>query len=284
MISVENLTYTIKNQTLLRTVSFSISNGELVALLGANGAGKSTLIKLLGGEKKPSSGCIRLAKKPLDSYTPLELARRRATMGQQHHVSADFTVAEVVMMGRYPHYAGVPKEVDHRVVEETMAVCGISLFSDRPIQSLSGGEQQRVHLARALAQVWDQPESVLLMDEPVSAMDVQYQHQTLAILRALADRGYAVVTVLHDVNLAAHYATRLILMKNGRKLHDGTPSEVLNGRNIYSIFSMDAHVMVNPRSLKTNILPLGQRLEAHEFNSFLGTTSPSHWAADRNIS
>lgn len=122
------------------------------------------------------------------------------------------------------------------------------------------------------------------MDEPVSAMDAQYQHQTLAILQALAERGYTVITVLHDVNLAAHYAHRLILLKNGRKLHDGTPSEVLNERNIYSVFSMDAHVMVNPRSLKTHILPLGQRLEAHEFNSFLAATSPSRLAADRNIS
>lgn len=284
MISVENLTYTIKGQTLLRAVNFSIGDGELVALLGANGAGKSTLLKLMGGEKKPSSGCIRLAKKPLDRYLPLELARRRATMGQQHYVSVDFTVAEVVMMGRYPHYAAGPKTTDHRVVDETMAICGIAAFSDRSILSLSGGEQQRVHLARVLAQVWDQPGGVLLMDEPVSAMDVQYQHQTLAILRALADRGYVVVTVLHDINLAAHYAHRLILLKNGRKLHDGTPSEVLTERNIYSVFSMDAHVMVNPRSLKTNILPLGQRLEAHEFNSFLKTTLPNHWVAGQNIS
>lgn len=284
MISVENLTYTIKGQTLLRAVNFSIGSGELVALLGANGAGKSTLLKLMGGEKKPSSGCIRLAKKPLDCYLPLELARRRATMGQQHQVSVDFTVAEVVMMGRYPHYAAGPKTTDHRVVDETMVICGIASFSDRSILSLSGGEQQRVHLARVLAQVWDQPGGVLLMDEPISAMDVQYQHQTLAILRALADRGYVVVTVLHDINLAAHYAHRLILLKNGRKLHDGTPSEVLTERNIYSVFSMDAHVMVNPRSLKTNILPLGRRLEAHEFNSFLETTSPNHSVAGQNIS
>lgn len=280
MISVENLTYMIKDQTLLRSVSFCIGSGELVALLGANGAGKSTLIKLLGGEKKPSSGCIRLNKKPLESYTPADLALKRATMGQQHQVSADFSVAEVVMMGRYPHYASKPKPIDHQVVEETMAVCGVGLLADRSVLSLSGGEQQRVHLARVFAQLWDQHQGVLLMDEPVSAMDVQYQHQTLAVLRALADRGYTVVTVLHDINLAAHYAHRLILMKNGRKLHDGTPSEVLNERNIYAVFSMDAHVAVNPQNLKTTVVAMGERLEASTFNSFLtnGTAKPADFA------
>ncbi len=283
MIRVENLTCSLHGKTLLRGVSFSIASGELVALLGANGAGKSTLIKHLSGEKKPTSGSIRLAEKPLEHYSLATLARCRATMGQQHQVAADFTVAEVVMMGRYPHFAGKPKAADHLVVEETLAVCGITLFADRPVQSLSGGEQQRVHLARVLAQVWDQPRGVLLMDEPVSAMDMQYQHQTLAILRALADCGYTVVTVLHDINLAAHYAHRLILMKNGRKLHDGTPAEVLNERNIYSVFSMDAHVLMNPRSLKTNVLPLGKRLDAHEFNSF-AAISTDHLAVIRSTS
>lgn len=255
MLIAENLTYTIKKHTILKGVNFAIRPGEMVGLLGANGAGKSSLIKLLNGEYTPTDGQVNLCGNNLQSYSAVSLAKMRATMAQQHRVSADFTVKEIVMMGRYPHYNQQPQTADLEAVEQTMELCGVSHLEDRSILSLSGGESQRVHLARVLTQLWKQPNALLLLDEPISAMDIKFQHQTLTLARALADYGWMVVAVLHDINLAAQYADRLFLMKNGRKLMDGTPSEVLNSRNIYTIFGIDADVVVNPTTLHTYIVP-----------------------------
>ena len=255
MLIADNLTYTIKDYTILKGIKFVIRPGEMVALLGANGAGKSSLIKLLNAEYVPSEGAINFCGTDLKSYSAVSLARMRATMAQQHSVSADFSVREVVLMGRYPHYNSQPHAFDLEAVKQTMALCGIDHLEDRSILSLSGGEKQRVHLARVLAQLWGQPNALLLLDEPISAMDIRFQHQTLSIVRALADKNWMVVAVLHDINLAAQYADRLFLMKNGRKLMDGTPSEVLNTRNIYTIFGIDVDVQVNPKTLHTYIVP-----------------------------
>ncbi|MDR2285116.1 MAG: heme ABC transporter ATP-binding protein [Sphingobacterium sp.] len=265
MLVAENLTYTIKKYSILKGINFVIQPGEMVALLGANGAGKSTLIKMLNAEQSPSDGKINFFGTDLNSYSPLSLAKMRATMAQHHHVSADFTVAEIVMMGRYPHYSSSPKEEDLLVVQETMSLCGVDHLEQRSILSLSGGEKQRVHLARVLAQLWKQSNCLLLLDEPISAMDIRFQHQTLALARALADRGWMIVAVLHDINLAAQYADRLFLMKNGRKLMDGTPSEVINSRNIYTIFGIDVEVVVNPKTLHTYIVPKTVNVNASGF-------------------
>lgn len=255
MLIAENLTYTIKKYPILKGVNFVIRPGEMVALLGANGAGKSSLIKLLNAESQASEGEINLFGAALNSYSTVSLAKMRATMAQQQHMSADFAVHEVVMMGRYPHYSNKPHDCDREAVEQTMEMCGIKHLEDRSIMSLSGGERQRVHLARVLAQLWGQSSALLLLDEPISAMDIKFQHHTLALARTLADKGWMVVAVLHDINLAAQYADRLFMMKNGRKLMDGTPSEVLNSRNIYTIFGIDAEVVVNPKTLHTYIVP-----------------------------
>ncbi|MFD2599278.1 heme ABC transporter ATP-binding protein [Sphingobacterium corticis] len=261
MLFAENLSYSIKKNTLLRNFNLSIRPGEFLAVLGANGAGKSTLIKLLSGEHTPSEGSIQLHGKPLTAYSDLQLAGFRATMMQQQHISADFTVEEIVLMGRYPHYQNRPSEQDLAIVQQTMQITGIELLAERSVLSLSGGERQRVQLARILAQIWHQPNALLLLDEPVSAMDIRFQHQTLSIARALADKGWMVMSILHDINLASQYADRLLMMKNGRKLMDGTSSEVLTSRNIYTVFGIDAEVAVNPKTLHTYIVPKAIKVE-----------------------
>ncbi len=265
MLFVENLSYTIKKHTLLRGINFSVRPGEFIAILGSNGAGKSTLIKLLSGEYQPSEGLIKLHGNAISNYADLDLAAIRATMSQQHQVTADFSVEEVVMMGRYPHYSGQPKANDLAIVQKAMELCGITLLAERSILSLSGGERQRAHLARILAQIWEQPQALLLLDEPISAMDVRFQHQTLSIARALANKGWMVIAVLHDINLSAQYADRLLLMKHGRKLMDGTASEVLTSRNIYTVFGIDADISINPKTLRTHIIPKEIQINANAF-------------------
>lgn len=267
MLIAENLTYTIKKHPILKGINFVIRPGEMVALLGANGAGKSSLIKLLNAEQRSTEGNINLFGAGLHSYSTVALAKMRATMAQQQHMSADFSVREVVLMGRYPHYNNQPRACDWEAVEQTMKLCGVTHLEERSIMSLSGGERQRVHLARVLAQLWGQPNALLLLDEPISAMDIKFQHQTLALARTLADKGWMIVSVLHDINLAAQYADRLFMMKNGRKLMDGTPSEVLNSRNIYTVFGIDAEVVVNPKTLHTYIVPTAWKEGMFEFDT-----------------
>lgn len=255
MLRVDAITCAIKNNIIVREVSFMVRPGEVLALLGANGAGKSTLMRMLCGERKPDSGSIHFGGRPLASYSLEELARKRATLNQHNIVNMPFLAAEIVMMGRYPHHRNSPTPQDHRTGEETMKVCGVHHLRERSFLSLSGGEQQRVQLARVLSQVWDVPGALLLLDEPIAAMDVLYQQQTLAIVKALARKGYMVIAALHEINLAAQYADRIFMMKNGRRWRDGTPSEVLTPLNLYTVFSIEAEVVINPRTLNPYVVP-----------------------------
>jgi len=266
MLRVENITYEINKRPLIKNLSFSMRCGEVIAILGANGAGKSTLIKMLSREKNTTEGNIMLNGKPIQRYGQAELALTRAVMSQHNVVTIDFQVREIVMMGRYPHYQNTPSGHDQDIVRQTMEICGVAEMEERSILTLSGGEQQRVQLARVLAQVWDCPGALLLMDEPVAGMDIQYQQQTLAIVSALAKRGFMVIAVLHDINLAAQYADRILLLKNGRKWNDGTPAEVLNTKNIYNIFSIEAEVNSHGRTLKPFVLPKDIRVDTLSFD------------------
>ncbi|MBB6125986.1 heme ABC transporter ATP-binding protein [Mucilaginibacter lappiensis] len=254
MLTVNNITYQVGQAKLLKDISFSIKPGEMVAILGANGAGKSTLLKILSGTNQPESGTVSLHGRALNKYTSVELAHQRTVLTQQNVVSLPFLVKEIVMMGRYPHYQNNPSAKDVHIVQIAMEATGVQTFAERSYPTLSGGEQQRVQLARALAQVWEQPHALLLMDEPVAGMDILYQQQTLAILRSMAQKKFIVVSVLHDMNLAAQYADRIIMMKRGRKWYDGTPAEVLNPKSVYEIFEIEADVFTNPSTLKQIII------------------------------
>lgn len=274
MLRVEKLNYEVKGRKLLKDISFQVRKGEVLALLGSNGAGKSTLMKLLSGENRPNAGVIRLNGQVLDDYDPRVLARCRAMLSQQQQVSLAFTVREIVMMGRYPHFKARPSAVDLEIVDEVMELCGVEGFGDRVFMSLSGGEQQRVQLARALVQVWDSEGSLLLLDEPISALDMHYQQKVLAIAKALARRGFIVVIVVHDVNFAATYADRIIMLKHGRKLFDGSAIEVLTTSNIYTVFSVEATVEINPKTLRPYIRLEEMPLDAYEINSKLPIGKP----------
>ncbi|MDR2273494.1 MAG: heme ABC transporter ATP-binding protein [Sphingobacterium sp.] len=250
MLRVEKINYELKGRKLLKDITFQVRKGEILAVLGANGAGKSTLMGLLSGEKEPDSGQIHFNGKLLSAYDAPTLAKCRALLSQQQQMTLSFKVEEIVLMGRYPHYRNTPASRDYQVVAETMELCGVTAFAERDFLSLSGGEQQRVHLARVLAQIWDNPDALLLLDEPISALDLHYQQKVLAIAKALARKGFMVILIVHDVNFAAMYADRILMLKHGRKLFHGTPVEVLAQKEIYTIFSVESNVIMNPRTLK----------------------------------
>jgi iron complex transport system ATP-binding protein len=269
MLRVESINYKLNNRPLLKEISFSIRPGEMVALLGSNGAGKSTLMRLLSGERKPDSGRIMLCGEDLKAYQRKTLATKRAYLQQHNPIAMAFTVKEVIMMGRYGFKSRASAKKDQTALSETMELCGLTDFADRSMLSLSGGEQQRVHLARVLAQLWDNKNAVLLLDEPTNNMDLQFQHQTLAIAAAMAKKGYMVIVVLHEVNLAAQYASRIIILKDGRKWWDGTPVEVLTPQHIFTAFGIHARAYTDQSTLKTVIVPKEIKLDAAKFNSNL---------------
>jgi iron complex transport system ATP-binding protein len=224
-----------RHSLILRDVSLSVSCGSLYAIVGPNGAGKTTLLKLLAGLLRCGAGEVLLDGASLSSM-PLRLRAKRIAMLPQHPPK-DLTAGaeDVVLMGRYPHRRmGLFESAeDYAIVREVMRRTETHDFSDRPVQTLSGGEAQRVHLAAALAQ---QPE-LLLLDEPTSSLDLNYQQAIFQILRReVGERELTVVVVTHDLNLAGHFADRVVLLKDGGVVAEGAPSEVLTGEILYSVY------------------------------------------------
>ncbi|MBB6502463.1 heme ABC transporter ATP-binding protein [Pedobacter cryoconitis] len=243
MIQVQNITYQIGKKMLLHDLSFEVKSGELLAVLGANGAGKSTLMKLLCRETTPAYGDIVFRGQNLKKYTLPELARQRAVLSQHHTISISFMVDELVMMGRYPHFEQQPGPHDQEVVQKVMEETGITHLSGRDYNTLSGGEQQRVQLSRVLAQVYDCPDACLFLDEPTNGLDLLYQQQVMELARSLANRGYCVICILHDINFASRFADKILMLKNGRKVALGTPLEVINCKNIHETFNINVKLM-----------------------------------------
>jgi len=243
MIGIRELTYRIGKKELLHNLSFEVKSGELLAVLGANGAGKSTLMKLLCREINPTSGQIYLRGCDLQSYKLPELAKQRAVLSQQNTISISFLVHELVMMGRYPHFDQYPAEADVVIVKQVMVETGITHLSGRDYNTLSGGEQQRVQLARVLAQIYDCKDACLFLDEPTNGLDLRYQQQVMELARSLADRGYCVICILHDINFASRFADKILMLKEGRKVAMGTPVEVISCENIHETFSINVKLM-----------------------------------------
>ncbi|BBQ82642.1 MULTISPECIES: heme ABC transporter ATP-binding protein [Enterobacteriaceae] len=241
MIDARNLTYSIQGRRLTNNVSLTLPGGEIVAILGPNGAGKSTLLRQLTGYLQPDSGQCSLLGKPLSEWPTAELARTRAVMRQNCHMAFPFSVMEVVRMGRHPHRTRNPGDESERI----LALCGCSELAARDYRHLSGGEQQRVQLARLLVQLWEPEPSPkwLFLDEPTSALDIHHQQHLFRLLRQLVqERQFNVCCVLHDLNLAARYADRIILLEKGRVVSNGTPQEVLTEPALRSLYQAEMRV------------------------------------------
>lgn len=226
------VSYAVRGRALVAEASLGISSGEIVAVLGPNGAGKSTLLRLMAGELTPSAGRVVLVGQDVQSLKAPELARLRAVVAQASALSFPFTVEEVVRLGvSVPGLTRDTPRID-RAVADAIARVGLGSFAGRLFTELSGGERQRTHIARALCQLAIARETtsggaVLLLDEPTSSLDIGHQRLALEALRREADAGVAVLTVMHDLNLAAAFADRLVVMSRGRIVATGTPRETL---------------------------------------------------------
>ena len=232
----------------LGPVTLTVRAGEFLTIVGPNGAGKSTLLRLIIGLLKAQRGVIELAGDPVETIPLRERARLAAFVPQQGVLAEDHTARELVLMGRFPHRTlGLfESERDHRAVEEALRITSTIELADRRMATLSGGESQRVHIAAAIAQ---EPR-LLVLDEPTASLDIQHQLAVFSILRRLALRdGLGVVVVTHDVNLAAGFGTRVLLLSNGRVASLGEPGEVITPEvlePVYGVKMMALHSRERP--------------------------------------
>jgi iron complex transport system ATP-binding protein len=249
MIYASKISVTRGGRALLDDVSVSARSGELLAILGPNGAGKSTLLKVMAGDFAPEAGQVALQGRPLGLWLPLELARVRAVMRQDTHLEFAFSAREVVMMGRYPHCQHQTTARDWDIVDEALATVDAAHLAARTYPRLSGGEKARVQFARALAQVWpgDTEPRLLFLDEPTAALDITHQHSLLVMARELTrTHRFAVIAVLHDLNLAARYADRIVLLDQGRVVSTGRPAEVLTPEQLMATYHVAADCHTTP--------------------------------------
>ncbi|MGU3523053.1 heme ABC transporter ATP-binding protein [Enterobacteriaceae bacterium C23F] len=232
---------------MLRDISLTLEPGELVALIGPNGAGKSTLLRVLTGYLQPDNGHCTLHGKALANWSPQALSRQRAVMRQQSQLGFDWPVEDVVAMGRAPW----EQTSSTKIVREVMDLTGCSPLSGRKYNALSGGEQQRVQLARALAQLWvnNMPQGWLFLDEPTSALDLYHQQHLLRLLKQLTAGGKLhVCAVLHDLNLAALWADRLVLLHQGEIVAQGNAAQVLQAQTLSRWYGAEVHIGQHPGS------------------------------------
>jgi iron complex transport system ATP-binding protein len=257
MIRLNSVSYKAGKKLLLDNISLEVKQGELLAIIGANGAGKSTLMKLLSGDIKAHSGKIWFNDKEIQTFPSGILATKRAVLSQQNIVSASFLVEEIILMGRYPHFQFRPAQNDIDIVKAVMQDTGVSHLAFRDYTTLSGGEQQRVQLARVMAQIYDVQGAYLFLDEPTNGLDLLYQQQILSAARAMADKGYGVVAILHDINFASNYADRVLILKDGKLLAIGTANEVINLHNVQEAFNIQM-MLFNPEGSKSPfVVPKG---------------------------
>ena len=239
-----DLTYQVEGARLLDRVALEAGRGELVGLIGPNGAGKSTLLRTISGLVRRQEGSVSLEGRDVDEMSPKEVARTLALVPQLAPYTYGFTALEVVIMGRYPHMGRFQVEgaSERRAALDAMRLTRVDGFVDREVTTLSGGERQRVFVARALAQ----HPRLLLLDEPTTNLDIQYQLQVMELVRGLTREGLPAVAALHDLSLAARYCDRLVLLAGGRVLAEGLPWEVLTPENIDSAFGVRSLVYTDP--------------------------------------
>ncbi len=252
MIEVRNLVVRYGNRRAINDLTFSISAGECLAVLGGNGAGKSTLLKALSSELPVAGGTIQLEGEELRSWSAASLACRRAVLPQESALSFPFTVGQVIEMGCAPF----PRRRHSQALSRATELADIGQFLERKYNTLSGGERQRVQWARVLAQILcGQDKRLLILDEPTSALDPPQASRLMQVVRDLRNDGVAAIVVAHDINLAAQFADRILLLNTGRKVGIGTPREVLTTKNLATTYGMEVNVIDHPEYRSPLVVP-----------------------------
>ncbi|WP_416197537.1 MAG: Iron complex transport system ATP-binding protein [Sporanaerobacter sp.] len=254
-IKVQSLKFGYKDDLVLKDISFSLEEGQFMSIIGPNGSGKSTLLKNICNLEKPNSGEIEIHGKNISQYKSKELAKKIALVPQDTFISYDFSVFDVVLMGRFPYLGRFDKETDEdfEITKEALKITNTFHLRDRNINEISGGERQRVIIARALAQEPD----IIFLDEPTSHLDINHQMDLLNILRNLnKEKNTTIVLVIHDINLACRYSDIIMLLDKGEILSIGSPKEVVTRENIEKAYGLNTIIEENPYTNSLYIVPL----------------------------
>lgn len=254
-IEIKGLVFGYNENTILNNINLKIKKDSIITIIGPNGSGKSTLLKNIAANLAPQGGIIFLENKELQSYSLKELARKIGVVPQNVNIEYDFTVHEIVLMGRNPYVGRFKQETqkDLDIVKDAMKRTNTWSLKDRSITELSGGESQRVIIARALAQ---EPQ-VLLLDEPTAALDMHHQIEILDLLKVLnREKGVTIIMALHDINLAARYSKEILLLNKGEKVIMGTPNEVITKENLQKSYKIDMIVDKNEHTKSLQVIPL----------------------------
>jgi iron complex transport system ATP-binding protein len=274
MISVEGIDVSLAGEKVLEGVT-ATAEDAFVGVVGPNGAGKTTLINAVNGVTEADSGVVRVGGDDVSSLSAREVSRRVATMPQNTDVSFEFSVEEVVRMGRNPHVPRFGTDTTNNV-EEAMERVDVARFADRSVHEVSGGERQRVLLARCLAQDAD----VLLLDEPTASLDVGRAVETLSLVRSLVDEGRTAVAAIHDLNLAARFCDELVLVDDGRVVSSGAPSDVLTEENVEAVFGASAHVGRDEATGAVRVTALDRTARTAEGVADGGDVARVHYVGD----
>lgn len=247
MIKTENLSFAHKNKIILKPINLEVKKGELLIIIGPNGAGKSTLLQLLANEIPASKGQVCFKQKNMRHWSIKKLALHKAKFSQAHQNDIELCVKDIVMMGRYPYFNSIPHQNDYDIIAEMMRATEIHKYRNRSYNSLSGGEKQRVHLARVLAQLEnDKIGKLAFFDEPLNNLDVRHQHRILENIQEFTDRGNTSILVLHDLNLAAEFAHRILLLKDGKVIAHGKPENIFKASLISKAYDFPCAICPNP--------------------------------------
>lgn len=246
MVRADAISFSVKNKCLLAETSLFFEKARFHVIMGPNGAGKSTLLKILAGHQKATTGNVFLNDKNVDAFTKKELAKQRAVLSQHYHIAFPILVHDFVLMGRYPYFQNNPSANDLAICNRAMQQMQIDHLGDRDYNTLSGGEAQKVQMSRVLAQIWPFEKvegNVLFLDEPVSHLDMKYQHQLLQVAKSLCQKSITVIAVLHDINLALSFADRILFMKEGAVRYDISKWRDVSGIIIQEIFGIKAQIL-----------------------------------------
>ena len=258
MLQVDNVSFAYeRSRAVLQGVSFEAGRGTILGLLGPNGSGKTTLLRLIAGTLVPLSGRVTLDGADVRRLSRRDLARQIAVVPQETHTTFDFTVLDIVLMGRYPHLGAFELEgaADVAIAREALAATGTAELAARPFATLSGGEKQRVVIASALAQA----SSILLLDEPTASLDLGYQIEIATLLTRLnRDRGTTMVISTHDLNLAAALCSEVVLLRQGQVLARGATADVLTAAHVRTLYGVDADVQFHPRAGHVTVVPIAR--------------------------
>ncbi len=272
VIKGDKINFSKRNHHILKALQFQMDAGELWAIIGPNGAGKSTLLKILAREEELDQGSLDFKGKPLNQWKRKPLAFHKAKFSQEFNPDISLSVEEIVLMGRYPYFHSTPRQRDYEIVEKALQKVELEKYKNRPYNSLSGGEKQRVHLARILAQLEnDIHPKTAFFDEPLNNLDVRHQHRILEEIKAFVKKGNTAVVVLHDLNLAAEFADQILLMKKGEIMARGDAKQIFQTNLMKKAYDFPCTVCTNPITQCPMIVFRKNRLQK---TAFPGRKSP----------